>query len=70
MKPIHPSLLNHEENFLHVATTREALAHQLGFSPKTLIRKLRAKEFILKPGLVSPEDQKIIRKLLGFDIDA
>ncbi|MFZ1423943.1 MAG: hypothetical protein WAS55_08980 [Saprospiraceae bacterium] len=70
MKLTHPPLLNHEESFLHVATTREALAHELGFAPKTLMRKLRAKGFILKPGLISPEEQKIIRKLLGFDIDA
>ncbi|MGB3227614.1 MAG: hypothetical protein WBB02_06545, partial [Saprospiraceae bacterium] len=68
-KLTHPPLLNHEESFLHVATTREALAHELGFAPKTLMRKLRAKAFILEPGLISPEDQKIIRNLLGFDID-
>jgi len=70
MKPFHPPILKEEEHLLHVAITRDALAQVLGFSPKTLIRKLRAKDFILKPGLISPEDQKIIRKLLGFDIDA
>ncbi|MBK6859497.1 MAG: hypothetical protein IPK91_10510 [Saprospiraceae bacterium] len=70
MKPFHLPILNDEEHFLHLATTRDALAHSLSFSPKTLIRKLKAKGFILKPGLISPEDQKSIRQLLGFDIEA
>lgn len=70
MKPFHLPILNDEEHFLHLTTTRDALAQSLGFSPKTLKRKLKAKGFILKPGLISPEDQKSIRQLLGFDIEA
>lgn len=32
----------------------------MAYSTKTLKRKLKAKGFILKPGLISPEDQKVM----------
>ncbi len=44
--------------------TRKEFAFELGMSTKTLLRKLKATRYYLPPGLISPEQQEEIWKLL------
>ena len=49
-----------------VPRTREEIAHHMGFSVRTLRRKLKAAGLKVPKGLVSPEDQVIIYTTLGY----
>lgn len=44
--------------------SRKILAVELGMSTKTLLRKLKAINYFLPPGLISPEQQAEIWALL------
>lgn len=46
--------------------TRKELAHELGIHPKTLLRWLKNKNVQISAGLLSPTEQKRIRKALGY----
>jgi len=46
--------------------TRKEIAHHMGFSARTLRRKLKIAGLKIAKGLVSPEDQVIIYTTLGY----
>ncbi len=46
--------------------TRQELARMMGISRNTLYNRLKSEQIDLKPGLISPEDQKRILDLLGI----
>lgn len=45
--------------------TRVEFAQELGMSTKTLLRKLKAANYALQPGLISPEHQLAVLRLFG-----
>jgi DNA-binding transcriptional regulator LsrR (DeoR family) len=47
--------------------TRSQIANDLGFSARTLNRKLKSANIQLPKGLVNPENQVKIYKILGFE---
>jgi len=49
-----------------VPRTREEIAQHIGFSVRTLRRKMKAANLNIQRGLVSPEDQVKIYTLLGY----
>jgi len=49
-----------------VPRTREEIARHIGFSVRTLRRKMKAANLKIQGGLVSPKDQVKIYTLLGY----
>jgi hypothetical protein len=47
---------------------KKELAEEYGFSPKTLYRKLSARDCILPRGYLSPKQQLHIYECLGFPL--